>query len=386
MMFRAAAKMTTADERANERRDPAGERESPVTKGARQSRATGGYRIGFALVGMLVLACAVLIPFAIFNLWQVLMSANTDAYRLTAPQFAPGDPYSLVRIEVVALDEAQQIITLRVSGYHACDRDCNYNEKIVFYSLASRTGHSDGLPTSASLTLPANATEANATFQLPFKSDLIRYPFDAARLILGITAERVGPDGAATPLSPDEAAKQLSVEIADQIPRVRLQPPQAIDPATVRPARVKNFDYLAVYTVTFERYLYLKILVVLIVLLIATAAAYAALLRPFDQLILNAGALVLGIYGVRSLVLGSFPNDTTAVDIFLTSVAFFLLCTIAVRGLSYMHLKSGLRLPGLARERATVGTTRVCPECGSEIPRTARRCSFCTSFVEPDNV
>jgi large conductance mechanosensitive channel len=28
-------------------------------------------------------------------------------------------------------------------------------------------------------------------------------------------------------------------------------------------------------------------------------------------------------------------------------------------------------------------TTRQCPECVSEIPRTARRCAFCTAAVEP---
>ena len=28
-------------------------------------------------------------------------------------------------------------------------------------------------------------------------------------------------------------------------------------------------------------------------------------------------------------------------------------------------------------------TTRECPECVSEIPRTARRCAFCTAAVEP---
>ena len=37
----------------------------------------------------------------------------------------------------------------------------------------------------------------------------------------------------------------------------------------------------------------------------------------------------------------------------------------------------------LRPERPVEQTTRPCPECLSEIPRAARRCSFCTAPVEP---
>jgi large conductance mechanosensitive channel len=32
----------------------------------------------------------------------------------------------------------------------------------------------------------------------------------------------------------------------------------------------------------------------------------------------------------------------------------------------------------------TRSTTRVCPECGSQVPRSASICRFCTSELEPD--
>lgn len=345
-----------------------------------------GYRVGFALVGVLVLATAILIPVGIRDLWHTLHNRSTEAFILVAPPpDAPTpDDYTLAYVEITALDEVKQLASMRVSGYHACDQQCDYKDKLSFFSLYSDDTGTEELPISESLTVTANGTESSAKFDLPFSSDLLRYPFDHSVIILGVKVERTGADGKAVPLSPEYVHSHVAIAIVDQIARVQMMKPRPVDPAVVRPTRVKAFDYDAVNVVSFERPAYLKILVVLIVLLIATAAAYAALLRPFDQLIINAGALVLGVWGVRSLVLGSYPPDTTAVDIVLTVVAFFLLCTIAVRGLNYMHLQSGFRLPGLAHAKTEPKTTRPCPECESEISRTARRCPFCTAVVPPE--
>jgi hypothetical protein len=54
--------------------------------------------------------------------------------------------------------------------------------------------------------------------------------------------------------------------------------------------------------VAFERPRYLRVLAVLLVLLIATAVAYSVLLRPPEDLIVNSGALVLGVWGVRAIL------------------------------------------------------------------------------------
>src|SRR5262249_1722727 len=95
--------------------------------------------------------------------------------------------------------------------------------------------------------------------------------------------------------------------------------------------------------VTFARPVYLKVLTVLLVVLVSAAAAYAVLLRPLDQLIINSGALILGVWGIRAVLLGtSFPG-VTAVDLALSLVILFLLVAITVRTLWLLEEQSHLR-------------------------------------------
>jgi hypothetical protein len=72
-------------------------------------------------------------------------------------------------------------------------------------------------------------------------------------------------------------------------------------------------------------------LTVLLVLLVSAAAAYAVFLRPLNELIIGSGALVLGVWGVRGVLLGSSLPGITAVDLALIIVMLFLLATITVR-------------------------------------------------------
>jgi len=100
------------------------------------------------------------------------------------------------------------------------------------------------------------------------------------------------------------------------------------------------FTYAYVGAIVTQRPLYLKLVVVMVVLLVALAAAMAVTMRPFDQLILNTGALVLGVWGARSMLLGGFPADSTLVDITLTLIILLLLGIIVVRALTYLYTKS----------------------------------------------
>ena len=76
-------------------------------------------------------------------------------------------------------------------------------------------------------------------------------------------------------------------------------------------------------------------------------------MRPLDQLIINSGALVLGVWGIRSILLGSAVPGLTAVDISLSVVILFLLVTITARTLWLLEENSDVRLlrPLMARLR-----------------------------------
>jgi hypothetical protein len=76
-----------------------------------------------------------------------------------------------------------------------------------------------------------------------------------------------------------------------------------------------------------ERPRYVKLLAVSLVLMVTAAAAYAVLLRPLHELIIGSGALVLGVWGVRAILLGTALAVVTLVDLVLQNCS---LVTIAV--------------------------------------------------------
>ena len=119
-------------------------------------------------------------------------------------------------------------------------------------------------------------------------------------------------------------------------------------PRDQRPA-AGDFAYLGVWTLIFVRPLYLQVLVVLAVLMVAVAAACTVLLRPLNDLILNTGGLILGIWGVRALLLGSLPPNTTVVDVILTAIILLQLTAVAVRVLNDLHDRGGLQVLPWAR-------------------------------------
>ncbi len=334
--------------------------------------AVRGYRCGFGAVLCLVLAILVLTPVAILSLVHELRSRSADrSYSISLPDDPPGQDYSRLRVDVLSLDEVGRSVTLRVAGFTLCRQDCNYTQKVVFFSIGADSGDPEAVPPSESITLPATSSEISQKITLPLRGELISYPFDSYHLTLGALVKRVNPDGSETALAPAEANSRLFMTIRERIPRLNMAAPRLLDPAGFKPEGAA-FSYLYVNEIGFARPLYLKILIVLIVLLIAAASLYAVILRPFDQLIINAGALVLGVWGVRSLLLGAFPPDVTIVDISLTGIIFLSLCGITFRALLLTHGRSKLSLwPGRRRPAPSPATTSSPGSTGSEEQRAA---------------
>lgn len=69
---------------------------------------------------------------------------------------------------------------------------------------------------------------------------------------------------------------------------------------------------------------------------------------------------------------GDFINAIVAFLI-LAAVIFFLVVTPINKLIARANRRKGTPEP----------TTRQCPECLSEIPKAAKRCSFCTASVKP---
>lgn len=334
------------------------------------------FRLGFAVVGVLVALTALLGPVALFSLVSSPSRSHVDdAFAITPSE--PADPnFTQLHAVVTAVDESQRLATLRVSGFHFCTSDCVTKLKVVLFSLDVDGRGANSIPPSASVSVPGNAAEIREQVQLPIRGNLLNYPFDSYTLRLGLVLEKVNADGSASILPAAEARGQLVMTVQEQAQRLVFDSPKSIDPASVQPTRAP-FQYAYVTGLQLDRPAYLKILVVLMVLLITAASVYAVVLRPFDQLIQNASALIFGVWGVRSLILGNFAPDATYVDVVLLAVIFALLGAVTFRAWNYMHRNAGLRflvwaLPPAPKQAAAASAAGESAQGGGSGPSAAK--------------
>ena len=303
-------------------------------------RRVGGYRVVFVLMTLAVLVFLLMLPLGIGSvLREAVTPAHDSVHPFTPANGAMGDNYTQVHIDVTAINEVERTATLRLTGFRYCKTTCNFQDKLLFFSVQADDRAAQSVPSSEAFALPTTSTEVTGKIQMPLEGNLIAYPFDRYPLWLGVVIERQLPDKTTKILTPDETKGLLRLTFQEHVSRMELASFRTIDPASVRPAGAP-FDYAYVGAITTQRPLYLRIVVVMVVFLVALAAVMAVTMRPFDQLILNAGALVLGVWGARSMLLGGFPADSTLVDITLTLIIQLLLGVIAVRALVYLYTKS----------------------------------------------
>jgi hypothetical protein len=104
------------------------------------------------------------------------------------------------------------------------------------------------------------------------------------------------------------------------------------------------FEYALAFEVMFERPPYVRVLAVMLVILIAAAAAYSVFLRPLQDLVVNAGALVLGVWAIRGILTPGNLYYLTAVDLALSLVIIFVLGALTIRALIFVHGEAQLSL------------------------------------------
>jgi hypothetical protein len=303
------------------------------------------YRLGFVATATLVLAIIVTLPFSLASIVDDVLGPASGKVipLLRVPPESTAPVHSRLHLAVTRIDELQLLATLRVSGHRTCDGSCPWKERLLLVSVgASRDGDAEGVPPSATIVLPDADEAVSETIQLPVSGAPIRYPFDRYDLVLGVALRRIYPDGRAETLTPEATARHLRLTIQEMLPRKRMSVPIRVDPGTL--PRTSPAAYAAVYEFTFEHPRYIRVLAVLLVLLMTAAAAYSVFLRPVEDLLINAGALVLSVWGVRAILTPGNLFYLTAIDVSLSMVILFLLSGLAVKVLILAHDRGGLRM------------------------------------------
>ena len=286
--------------------------------------------VAYFCVGLVVLSLIALLPFALTSVAEDVLDQSVPVYDVT--RASPAEPiHSDAHLQITSINEWDGTASIRASLHQNCVDRCPWGDRYIFTSVYGDTEGGDELrPSSTIVTLPATTRDHTEDFKLPIFGDPIRYPFDQYRLALGVIVQRIQPDGSIQTLSTEEARPYVTISIQGRIPRATMSRPLALDPADVPHEGVVE-PYVVVEELEFQRPLYMQVLTILLVILVSAAAAYAVFLRPLNELIVGSGALVLGVWGVRGILLGTGLPGVTAVDLSLSVVILFLLATITIR-------------------------------------------------------
>ena len=314
------------------------------------------YRLALLLTIVLVIVVVVSLPIAVRSMQEVLGRAPEPLFDLVtgevvAPEAAAAAEQEItyINLGMVDLDDSTGELTLAVSGNRLCGDACPTLD-ITFLALDDDADQRRGLPPSATLTLAPDDLIFSETVQLPLRGQPSLYPFDTYQVWLGIGGVATMPDGTTIDVRPETMGGRAELTLQNRIPDMIMDPPTPIDPA-IAGAAADPFAFLAVHEIIFERPAYLKVLAVVLVLLIAVSATMALFTREVNDLALGIGGLILGVWGIRSILMPQGVSTVTAIDLALSWLILLLLLGLALRAALHFHRHSALPMPRPRRAR-----------------------------------
>jgi len=314
--------------------------ESVQTAGSRRR-----YLAAFVITVAVVVIVLALLPSALLSMARELRGQAIDSvYDLFTGMevdvdetFAPGTAF--INVTVTNLDELTRTATLAVSGHRICEEICPPTTG-TFFSLGNNAAERRGLPPSGQVTVPGESGTYTFTIELPVSGTPQLYPFDKYTLVMGLVVSVTLPTGRKEVVTdPEQVRKRVSLTLEDQVVRLNMNPPVPVDPASVH-SETDPVDFLLVDQLQWQRPLYLRIVTVLLVILISASAVFALGLRTLHELVLGIGGIILGIWGVRSVVVQTELPDVTLIDLILAFVMLVLLLALSIRAARYFYVQS----------------------------------------------
>ena len=314
-----------------------------------------GYRIALGVIALLAAVVIVSLPIAFSSMAGTLLSQQRnpffDVFTLQQVASTVGEDTtnrSYFNLGVTSIDPNTGLATLALSGNRSCATEC---PKVVltFLALDDNASERRGLPPFATLTLAADERVFSESLQLPVRGQPSLYPFDTYDLWLGLRMEVTGADGKTVEATRDQLQARSVVTLQNQTSQFTMANPTAVDPARVAAASDPSQLPLVV-ALEFTRPEYLKVLAVLLVLLISASGVIALLTRDINDLLLGIGGLILGVWGIRSVLVNQPLPGISAVDLALSYVILFLLLGLILRLAGYFHRRSHIPWPWVRRE------------------------------------
>ena len=309
----------------------------PPPQAGRASRQLPN-QVAVLVVGALLLGTIALLPFVVAGVVGQIVGGNGPNFAIFSGSRSQPDNVHL-NAKLTGLDEWNRNVTILVSGIRVCDGPCTTTDRIQLVSIPAPADRGYGLPPYETIAFPPNQRSVSQEIKLPISGDATRYPFDHYRLELAVVIQRVAADGTVVALSPQAADGALFMSVTGSIPKTDMDKPVALDASSVPPDD-PAWAYAGIADLNLGRPLYLRGVTVLLVLLVSLAAVYVVAIQPFESLAGMVGFLVLGIWGLRAILLGADVPGYTALDLSLMVVILFLLLAITWRGLIYLRKRS----------------------------------------------
>lgn len=312
------------------------------------------HRMAWVQAVVLLLIVVLALPVAFRSMGVQL----TDSQVRTLYLFPEGTPLSaqaakaesksesFYNISAINIDEGAGTVTLAISGQRVCPAMC----PTMTFTLVSLDDDADvrrALPPSVPMVVESSDQVFSATAELPLRGQAGKYPFDDYILWLGVYGTRTA-DGLTKPLMEDNIRGHAFLTVQNQLRDFTMQPPVPIDPDRVQ-SSVDVVDFFGVQALHFERPIHMKILTVLLLLLITVSAFAAVAMREVRELLVGVGSLVLGIWGVRSILVPQPVPVVTSVDLYLSLVILFVLLGLLLRGAQ--HLQRSAEIPPIRRKK-----------------------------------
>jgi hypothetical protein len=324
-----------------------------------------GHRAGFFTLAALLLATIALLPLALSSVIADLVEDGHATYFLFGDHQHQDRDRVMLNLSVTALDEWQRSVSMNVSGHRDCAADCAGTDRIQFISIPIDREDGEGLPPYAIVSFAPGVRSVSQQIQLPVSGQAIRYPFDTSGLRLGAVAQRSNADGGFRTLNPEDAARFLFLSVNGSIPRAVMQHPRPLSLDKVF-SDDPVWRFAGVWQIDFTRPLYLQVVAVVLVVLVSLAATFAVALAPLQNLVVSAGGLILGLWGIRAIVLGANLEGYTIIDLSLMVIIMFLLVAITSRTLQHLHDRGELSVPPFRRK-----ADEASPEAEGEQGQTA---------------
>ncbi len=308
-------------------------------------------RLALIVVALLLLVCLIVLLTWLPSLSDAIGDGPVlRSYSLSAETDSTTPGQIAVQMQVTEADEVRGVVSLRVSAHRGCEAGCAKLERISLFGLQPGYPKTRGTPESATVILQPGEADIRQTIEFPLSGQAILYPFDVHELWLAVGLEETDAAGALQPLTPAQAEGHLLAAVRADVPRFLMAAPVPVDAASIvaepqQNATVRQQDgYLSIHVLRLHRSRWLQLMAVMLVLLIAMASGYAAFMRSVPDLVMGAGGLVLGVWGIRSMLVPGSISYATVVDIALSLVITFLLSALSVRVLLYLCEQNGIRL------------------------------------------